>query len=137
MFDIFISHSSNDKSKFVEPLVRELEKFGLNIWYDKFNISLGDNINNTIINGIKESIMFVPVVSLDFYKSSWANFELGVLQSQNPDNLLPIIFPEAKVITSQKFSFLLNCRYLESNSSIPDIARQLNDVVCQKKNGKR
>ena len=41
MFDVFISHSSIDKKGFVEPLVDELNKLGLQVWYDKNSIHKG------------------------------------------------------------------------------------------------
>ena len=47
MFDVFISHSSIDKKGFVEPLVDELNKLGLQVWYDKNSIHKGDTVSYT------------------------------------------------------------------------------------------
>lgn len=33
--DVFISHASDDKADFVQPLVNEMERRGISRWYDK------------------------------------------------------------------------------------------------------
>ena len=133
MFDIFISHSGNDKSSFVEPLVVELNKLGLCIWYDKDNINKGDNIKESIINGINESVIFVAIISNQYYQSNWANLELGILQAQYPNNFLSILFSDVKEFTAQKYPFLLNYSYIEADDSISNIANKLKNIVSQKK----
>ena len=135
MFDIFISHSSIDKSCFVEPLVDELNKLGLQVWYDKHSIHKGDKIKDSIIKGIAESVVFVAVLSKNYYKSNWSNLELGILQAGRPDNLLPIIFSDIKKLTGQKYPFILEHNYIEVDleKEITAIALELKDIVAGKK----
>ena len=135
MFDIFISHSSIDKGCFVEPLVDELNKLGLQVWYDKYSIHKGDKIKDSIIKGIAESVVFLAVVSKNYYKSNWSNMELGILQADNPDNLLPIIFTDVKKHTGLKYPFILDHNYIEvdSKKEIKEIALELSEVVALKK----
>lgn len=133
MFDVFISHSSADKIDFVEPLVNELSKLGRNVWYDKYNLSKGDKICEEIINGINESVIFIAVLSNNYFQSNWANMELGILQSQCADNLLPIIYSDAREIISKRYPFVLNYNYIENISSIEDIAQEINFTVMKKR----
>ena len=42
-YDVFVSHASEDKSTFVEPLVQALRACGLTVWYDVKPIRLGDD----------------------------------------------------------------------------------------------
>lgn len=135
VFDIFISHSSLDKSCFVEPLVDELNKLGLQVWYDKYSIHKGDKIKDSIIKGIAESVVFLAVLSKNYYTSNWSNMELGILQANNPGNLLPIIFPNIKKQTGQKYPFILEHNYIEvdSEKEIKEIALELKEVVAGKK----
>lgn len=133
MFDIFISHSSLDKSKFVEPLAHELRKMGLQVWYDKYSTRKGDKIKDSIIEGINESLIFVAIISRNYYESNWANLELGILQSSHSENLLPIIFPDIKNWTGQKYPFLLDYNYIETKKSIKEVARELYKIVIEKK----
>ena len=133
MFDIFISHSGNDKTSFVEPLVTELKKLGLCIWYDKYNINKGDNIRESIINGINESVIFVAIISNQYYQSNWANLELGILQANYPNNFLSILFSDVKEFTAEKYPFLLNYSYIEAEYPICNIANILKNIVFEKK----
>lgn len=133
MYDIFISHSSIDKVQFVEPLVNELIGLGLSVWYDKYNIHKGDKIKNSIINGINESVVFVAVISSNYYSSNWANLELGMLQANHPDNFIPIIFPDIQEYTGQKYPFLLEHNYITTASTLSEVAEELNIAVLEKK----
>jgi len=38
MWDVFISHASEDKDSFVRPLTDRLHEFGVKIWYDEFEL---------------------------------------------------------------------------------------------------
>lgn len=40
MKDLFISHASEDKEELVRPLAAELMKYGVDIWYDEFELLL-------------------------------------------------------------------------------------------------
>lgn len=71
MFDVFISHSGKDKELFVEPLVKDLNKMGLNVWYDKNSIQSGEKVRDSIINGIKESLIFLAILSPNYFHSNW------------------------------------------------------------------
>lgn len=44
IYDVFISHASEDKTEVVEPLATELIKLGLSVWYDKWSLQLGDSL---------------------------------------------------------------------------------------------
>ena len=41
---LFISHASEDKADFVEPLVEALQAAGFEVWYDKYELTLGDSL---------------------------------------------------------------------------------------------
>ena len=128
MFDIFISHSNLDKPTFVEALVQKLSKNGLSVWYDKYNIYKGDKIKEAILKGIEESVIFVAIISKNYFNSKWANLELGVLQTNHPDNIIPIIFSNVKETVGQTYPFLLNYNYIEACADIDEIVTMLKDV---------
>lgn len=39
---VFISHSSEDKDEFIEPIVQDLEECYINVWFDKRKIIPGN-----------------------------------------------------------------------------------------------
>ena len=41
---VFISHSSEDKISFIEPVVNDLENCYINVWLDKRKILPGDKV---------------------------------------------------------------------------------------------
>jgi len=51
---VFISHSTLDKP-YVEKFISYLNGQGINVWYDKVNISLGENIVDKIQEGISHA----------------------------------------------------------------------------------
>ena len=40
VFDVFISHASEDKDEVVRPLAAALQRAGLSVWYDELNFEL-------------------------------------------------------------------------------------------------
>lgn len=133
MYDIFISHSSKDKACIVEPLVKLLEAKGLAVWYDKNNIYKGDQIKESILSGINESIIFLAVISKDFFHSNWVSLELGVLQTILPDNLIPLFCDGIQNRAAKTYPFLLNHNYIELSTSIEVTADELAYIVNQRK----
>ncbi len=46
-YDAFISHASEDKQSLVRPLASMLEKMGFRIWYDEFELRVGDSLRQS------------------------------------------------------------------------------------------
>jgi hypothetical protein len=44
-YDAFISHATEDKEKLVKPLAMALRKRGFRIWYDQFEMRVGDSLS--------------------------------------------------------------------------------------------
>ncbi|MBP9861302.1 MAG: toll/interleukin-1 receptor domain-containing protein, partial [Kofleriaceae bacterium] len=51
--DLFICHASEDKARFVEPLVSALVGHQLTVWYDDFEIQLGDDPRQKVTHGLR------------------------------------------------------------------------------------
>jgi TIR domain len=81
-YDLFISHASEDKNDFVRPLARTLTKFGVSVWYDEFTLSIGDSLSKSIDNGLIESSFGLVILSPDFLKKGWPEYELRALISK-------------------------------------------------------
>jgi hypothetical protein len=65
-YDIFISHASEDKKDFVEPLAVELKNIGINVWYDNFTLIVGDSLREKIDEGLVNSRYGTIVISSAF-----------------------------------------------------------------------
>ena len=51
MWDIFISHESEDKKEIARPLAEALRQAGLRVWYDEFVLKPGDSLSLKIREG--------------------------------------------------------------------------------------
>ena len=92
-YDVFISHASEDKNDVVRPLANALQSEGLIVWYDEFELKIGDSLRRKIDKGLANSRFGIVVLSKDFIKKGWTNYELdGIIsKSVNGDQIvLPI-----------------------------------------------
>jgi sulfur relay (sulfurtransferase) DsrC/TusE family protein len=78
-YDVFISHASEDKSDVALPLARHLQKLGLKVWLDEFELTLGDSLRRNIDHGLAQSKFGVVVLSPAFFSKEWPNKELDGL----------------------------------------------------------
>jgi hypothetical protein len=76
MSSIFISYSSKDRD-FTSKLATDLKSKGLNVWYDQWELKVGDSIIGKIGAAIKAQDYLVVVLSKASVKSQWVIKELG------------------------------------------------------------
>ena len=76
VYDVFISHASEDKDTFVRPLAVALNALGVTVWYDEFSLRPGDSISRSIDKGIAGSQHGLVVISRAFIEKPWPEYEL-------------------------------------------------------------
>ncbi|WP_278352367.1 DUF1883 domain-containing protein [Chryseobacterium gleum] len=74
--DVFISHASEDKDDIVRDLAIALRKEGLSVWYDEFELKIGDSLRQKIDKGLAKSRFGIVVLSRNFIKKGWTNYEM-------------------------------------------------------------
>ena len=79
MWDIFICHASEDKEEIARPLADALKSAGLAVWYDTFNLKLGDSLRESIDLGLAQSRFGVVILSPNFFSKVWPQRELNGL----------------------------------------------------------
>lgn len=92
-YDVFISHASEDKDEVVRPLATALQEKGVRIWYDEFEMRIGDSLRRKIDQGLANSRFGIVVISRAFIKKGWTNYELDGLMTKAVSGqqvLLPI-----------------------------------------------
>jgi tetratricopeptide (TPR) repeat protein len=92
-FDLFLSHNHNDSTR-VEALARQLvDKHGLRVWLDKWEI-LSGKLEPQCEPGIRNSRFTVVAGSQKALDSKWVQWEIEKHKELNPegDRLLPIKF---------------------------------------------
>lgn len=81
-YDAFISHASEDKGTLVRPLARMLNKMGFYIWYDEFELKIGDSLRQSIDKGLVNSKYGIVVLSKSFFAKNWPQYELNGLTAK-------------------------------------------------------
>lgn len=81
-WDLFISHASEDKSAVVKPLADALKERGVKVWYDEFELKLGDSLSRSIDHGLIHSNFGLVVLSKNFFAKQWTEYELQSLLSR-------------------------------------------------------
>lgn len=80
--DVFISYASEDK-QFVTELVGGLKSHGVNVWYDDFELKVGDKLLEKIDLGLNNSKYGILFVSKNYLKKGWTKYEMDRLVRQH------------------------------------------------------
>lgn len=78
-YDAFISHATEDKDDLVRPLADILKSKGHSIWYDEFQLRVGDSLRRSIDKGLASSRFGIVVLSPSFFAKQWPQYELDGL----------------------------------------------------------
>lgn len=74
---VFVSHSSDDKEGYIEPIVSDLEECYINVWIDKRKIVPGDNLRKSIFrDGLDKADVALIFFTGQSLKSSWVDREI-------------------------------------------------------------
>jgi hypothetical protein len=84
-YDVFLSHSAKDKPV-VRALAERLRGDGLRVWFDEWEIRIGDNIPAKIEEGLERSRVLVLCMSRHAFGSDWAALESQTFRFRDPLN---------------------------------------------------
>lgn len=132
MWDLFISHASEDKERLVRPLAKLLEKSGVKVWYDEFSLSLGDSLTESIDKGLLESKYGLIVISKAFFEKNWTDYELKSLltkEIRGTKVILPVWHDVTPDFVASKSLYLADKKAITSDSGIEKLAFEIIKVV--------
>lgn len=135
-YDVFISHASEDKDTVVRPLANALVQHGLRVWYDEFELKIGDSLRRKIDKGLANSRFGIVVLSRDFIKKGWTNYELDGIISKAVSGE-QVMLPIWHEITKQEiiaYSPSLADKVARNTSSytIDEIANEIAELIRSK-----
>lgn len=132
-YDAFISHASEDKQEFVRPLAEKLTELGLKIWYDEFELKVGDSLRGSIDRGLVNSRYGIVVLSKDFFSKNWPQYELDGLTAREIDGrkvVLPIWYGISKKDVLRYSPPLADKIAIDSSKkTIAEIAAELKEEI--------
>ena len=92
-WDAFISYASEDREQVAQPLAKKLKEYGLKIWYDKFELKIGDALREKIDTGLASSKYGIIILSKNYFSKPWPKMELeGLIQKEvdGSSRILPV-----------------------------------------------
>ena len=131
--DLFISHASEDKESFVRSLVRSLTNEGLSVWFDEFELQIGDSLRQRIDEGLSRSRYGLVIFSPAFFEKHWTQYEMdGLIARQMAGErvILPIWHRLTRDEIAQQSPSLTDIVSLNSsNDPVEAIASKVAAVV--------
>jgi hypothetical protein len=132
-FDVFISHASEDKDDVVRPLAQALQAGGLRVWYDEFELRIGDSLRRKIDKGLGSSRFGVVVLSGSFFGKGWTNYELDGLVTRSVSGeqvILPVWHNVSKQQVMRYSASLADKVARNTASQTPEeIAREIIELI--------
>lgn len=132
-YDVFISHASEDKDDVVRPLAISLREKGIKVWYDEFELKIGDSLRRKIDEGLSKSKFGIVVISRYFIQKGWTNYELDGLITKAISGQ-QILLPIWHNITKQEvidYSPSLADKVARNTSqdTLDEIAQEIADLI--------
>ncbi len=132
IWDVFISHASEDKSSFVEPLAQAIENSGYAVWYDKFTLKWGDSLRQSIERGLANSRYGIVVLSKAFFRKRWPQQELDGLfekETHGENTILPIWHGVTESEVRKHCPIVSGRLAIDSKEGIENILFALKEVI--------
>lgn len=109
-YDVFLSHSSQDKPA-ARELAQRLKRDGLRVWFDEWVIQPGDSIPLAIERGLEGSRTLVLVMSTAALDSDWVTLERHTALFRDPTNqqrrFIPLRLDDCKINdTLKQFAYV-------------------------------
>ena len=136
MWDVFISHASEDKHTVAAPLTRLLEKH-IRVWIDAGEIKPGDSLRESIEDGLSKSRFGVVILSKNFFSKEkrWTSRELNGLLTRetNENTVIPVWHEVDRSYIASVSPIMADRLALSTATGLPAVARS---IVKRITNGK-
>ncbi|MEZ0470097.1 DUF1883 domain-containing protein [Luteimonas salinilitoris] len=131
--DVFISHAFEDKDAVVRPLAAALVAEGLNVWYDEFELRIGDSLRRKIDQGLANSRVGLVVLSHAFIAKGWTNYELDGIVTRSVSGeqvLLPIWHNISKQeVVAYSPSLADKVARSTATHTVEEIAKEISELI--------
>lgn len=121
MASIYISYSRRDKD-FAQRLTHDLEALGHRVWIDT-ELTTGESWRNTTQEAIKESDIFIVLISPASKESKWIMTEIDYALLLKK-RLVPLLIADTDIPL-----ILTGIQYIDARNYSPDVLQQLSYVI--------
>ncbi|MCR4925868.1 MAG: DUF1883 domain-containing protein [Clostridiales bacterium] len=132
-FDFFIAYAKDRYKEIAQPLANSMAYKGKKICIEDFALTQGDNLTRVIQNGLTRAKRGILIVSDDFIKNEWLNYELDEILSikRNDVNLITPIWhyiTKDAIIKECGRAFLMTMEYNTMNHTIEELVAALLNI---------
>ena len=118
------------------PLAHELRARGVSVWYDEFELRIGDSLRRSIDIGIANSRFGLVILSKPFFDKNWPQYELdGLVTRTNSAKqiLLPVWHEISKdEVVARSASLADRVALRTSDHGIDEIADEIASVIASR-----
>lgn len=128
---LFISHASEDKADFVEPLVRALRE-SYDVWYDVDELRIGDSLFRRINAGLNSADFGVVVLSPYYFAKEWPQAELDglvALETATRKVILPVWRNVDKADVARFSPILAGRLAIKADEGVPKVVEAIRLAV--------
>lgn len=115
---VFVSHTSEDKERFVNRFAARLRENGVDAWLDKWEMLPGDGLVDKIFEeGLKDAQAVIVVLSRVSVEKPWVREELNaavVKRINTGSKLIPVVIDDCDVPEALKSTLWQRIENLES-----------------------
>jgi len=125
---IFFSYRSRDRDN-AQRLVDHLKESRLDVWFDVYEIRVGDNIINKLQEGVIRATHMMILISRSYFNSGYTEAEyqsfFNSLRGKLSGRLFLILKDVQHSLLSKKASFLINYRFCRWSDGVENITKQI------------
>lgn len=127
-YDLFISHAVEDKIPLVNELVARLEAHGIKVWYTGRELSIGDGVCDTLVEGMRQSRYGIIVFSPSYISKMKPSAEFTMLinyKRQGANVIIPVLFEVTPAELKIDQNLPAVCDTIYSNDGIENVVHSL------------
>jgi len=132
--DVFLCHSSTDKTDFVEPFAARLEEEKISYWLDKAEIRWGDSLIGKIEEGLNISKYVILFIGKDFPRN-WGRAEMEGAMTKEIQSGEKVVLPlfigsdDELEAFQKKHPLVARKKYLRWNVGLDAIIEELEKIL--------
>lgn len=131
---LFICFSAKDRYDIVQPIVYHLKNYGVNIWYDRYEMVMGDNrLKKNIEEGAGKCGYALIILSSNTIDSLCATEEIRILESRYYKNevvIFPVLYELKPCDIPPVFGWISNLIFKEVNRTTGTV-EICNHIACR------
>ncbi len=131
MYDVFISHASEDKNAIARPIYEACQLNGLSAFLDEEEIGWGDSLTEILNHALGTSKLFLAILSENSIGKKWPQREIHTAlarQVNGKQKFLPLIVDSPDMDHLGLTSDIL---YVEWNNNPNELAEKLKGVLAK------